>query len=159
MDSAGSINYALSFKSAWSFTRGLTTDLLGEMSESDLLFLPGPQLGAFWKQFRHVGRVQECYLHALNPENQDLSPEGKSYDYGPSKKWLQAYLNRLDDSLFEMVDSLDWLSELDWFGEKVNTFEHLMRMVTHETMHHGQWVVYMRLMNKSFPDSWLVWGL
>ncbi len=152
-------DYSLAFSSAWSFTRGLTRDLLDEMSDSDLLFLPGPQLGAFWKQFRHVGRVQECYIDALSTGKIDFSPEGKSYDQGPSKKWLIEYLNRLDKTLFELIEALDWEAEMDWFGEDVRIFEHMMRMVTHETLHHGQWVVYMRLMNKAFPDSWMVWGL
>lgn len=152
-------DHALAFGSAWTFSRSLTLDLLEEMTESDLLFLPGPQLGAFWKQFRHVGRVQECYIDALSTGKIDFSPEGKSYDQGPSKEWLQAYLKRLDDSLFALLDDIDWEAEMDWFGEKVKIFEHLMRLVTHETLHHGQWIVYMRLMNKPFPDSWIVWGL
>lgn len=152
-------NYALAFRSAWSFTRGLTLDLLEEMSESDLLFLPGQQLGAFWKQFRHVGRVQECYIDALSTGNIDFSPEGKSYDHGPSKEWLKAYLKRLDENLFELSQTVEWTAQMDWFGEKVNIFDHLMRMVMHETLHHGQWVVYVRLMNKPFPESWGVWGL
>src|SRR6185436_11072076 len=100
-------NYSLAFSSAWTFTRGLTTDLLEDMSDSDLLFLPGPQLGAFWKQFRHVGRVQECYMDALTTGSVDFTVEGKSYDQGPSKKWLQEYLKRLDDNLFAMVDKTD----------------------------------------------------
>jgi uncharacterized damage-inducible protein DinB len=156
---ASDYNYSLAFSSAWSFSRGLTRDLLNEMSDSDLLFLPGPQLGAFWKQFRHVGRVQECYLDALTTGNVDFSPEGKSYDHGPSKKWLKEYLARLDKNMFQVVKDIDWTEEMDWFGEKVNIFEHMMRLVTHETLHHGQWIVYMRLMNKPFPDSWIVWGV
>lgn len=152
-------DYAMTVRQAWSFTRGLTFDLLSEMSEADLLFLPGPQLGPFWKQFRHVGRVQECYIDALSTGKIDFSPEGKSYDQGPSKQWLQAYLKRLDDSLFPMLTTLDWTAELDWFGVKVRVFDHFLRMVTHETLHHGQWIVYLRLMNKNFPDSWEVWGL
>ncbi|MBX9689238.1 MAG: DinB family protein, partial [Candidatus Obscuribacterales bacterium] len=152
-------DYSAAFSSAWTFSRSLTNDLLAEMNESELLFLPGPQLGAFWKQFRHVGRVQECYMEALNTGKIDFSPEGKSYDQGPSKKWLQAYLKGLDQSLFENIKEIDWLAETDWYGEKVNVFEHLMRMVAHETLHHGQWIVYLRLMNKAFPDSWGSWGL
>jgi len=156
---ASEFDYSLAFSSAWTFTRGLTHDLLKDMSDSDLLFLPGPQLGAFWKQFRHVGRVQECYIEALSTGNMDFSPAGKSYDQGPSKRWLVEYLGRLDESLFEMLPELDWTCRMDWFGEKVRIFEHLMRLVTHETLHHGQWIVYMRLMNKTFPESWSVWGL
>lgn len=159
IQASSNFSYSNAFRSAWSFTRSLTTDLLDEMSESDLLFLPGPQLGAFWKQFRHVGRVQECYIEALSTRSIDFTPAGKSYDQGPSKQWLQAYLKRLDDGLFELIDEIDWESDVDWFGEKVNVFEHMMRMESHETLHHGQWIVYMRLMNKTFPESWIAWGL
>ena len=98
-------------------------------------------------------------MNALTGGNIDYSPQGKSYDHGPSKRWLQEYLTRLDNNLFELADQVDWLAKIDWFGAKVQTFEHLMRLVSHETLHHGQWVVYMRLMNKPFPDSWAVWGL
>lgn len=34
-----------------------------------------------------------------------------------------------------------------------------MRLLSHEVLHHGQWIVQMRLLNRPFPESWGVWGL
>jgi hypothetical protein len=45
------------FKSEWTFTRGLTLDLLDSLSEVELSEPPGRDLGPFWKQFRHIGRL------------------------------------------------------------------------------------------------------
>jgi len=63
------------FKSEWTFTRGLTLDLLNSLSEVELSEPPGSDIGPFWKQFRHVGtlrewgyfkgRFQDVYCHSL----------------------------------------------------------------------------------------------
>ena len=49
------------FKREWTFARGLTVDLLDSLSDAQLNETPAANLGPFWKQFRHVGRLQECY--------------------------------------------------------------------------------------------------
>lgn len=160
MENWESVDFSRSFQSAWTFTRGLTRDLLTTLSTEDLLFVPGPGMGALWKQFRHVGRVQECYMEALTTRRINFTPEGKSYDGGPQKEWLIDYLDRLDDGLFDLLRrDVDWTSDVDWFEEKVNLFEHLMRLESHETLHHGQWIVYLKLMNRPFPESWAAWGV
>lgn len=153
------VDFSRSFRSAWTFTRGLTNDLLSVLSTQDLMFVPGPGMGALWKQFRHVGRVQECYMEALTTRKIDFTPAGKSYDGGPQKEWLINYLDRLDDGMFDLLRDVDWTSQVDWFDEQVNLFEHLMRLESHETLHHGQWIVYLKLMNRTFPESWSAWGV
>ena len=52
------------FKSEWNFTRKLTLELLDSLTDVELSKSPGGDLGPFWKQFRHVGRLQECYVEA-----------------------------------------------------------------------------------------------
>jgi len=32
-------------------------------------------------------------------------------------------------------------------------------MADHETLHHGMFVVYARLLGRNFPSSWKTWGL
>jgi DinB superfamily len=49
------------FKNEWVFTRSLTLDLLDSLTDAELAKSPSPRVGPFWKQFRHVGRLQECY--------------------------------------------------------------------------------------------------
>ena len=47
------------FDAPWRLARGLSRDLLLSLKDSDLLFSPGERVGPLWKQFRHLGRVQE----------------------------------------------------------------------------------------------------
>ena len=46
------------FKSEWKFTRGLTLELLDSLTDAELAETPNRDVGPFWKQFRHVGRLQ-----------------------------------------------------------------------------------------------------
>jgi hypothetical protein len=41
----------------------------------------------------------------------------------------------------------------------VSVFQHLMRMLAHETLHHGQWILYARLLEKKLPPGWKAWGV
>jgi len=34
-----------------------------------------------------------------------------------------------------------------------------MRMLAHEILHHGQWILYARLLKKQFPPGWKAWGV
>ncbi len=115
------------FKSEWKFTRGLTLELLDSLTDAELGEAPGPDVGPFWKQFRHVGRLQECYQEALN-----------------SRKIRFDYKNN---------------ATIEWEGEMAGVFQHLMRMLGHETLHHGQWIIYARLMGKKLPPGWKAWGV
>ncbi len=121
------------FKSEWKFTRGLTLELLDSLTDAELGETPGPGLGPFWKQFRHVGRLQECYQEALNSR-------------------------ALDRELVQAVERVDWNATIEWEGEMASVFQHLMRMLAHETLHHGQWIIYARLTGKTLPPGWKAWG-
>jgi uncharacterized damage-inducible protein DinB len=48
---------------------------------------------------------------------------------------------------------------IDWFGEPKSVGEHLMCLADHELLHHGQWIVYRRLLGGAFPKSWDQWGV
>src|SRR5262245_60458711 len=87
------------FEDQWRFAPGLTPDLLLSMDEADLRFSPGQGLGPLWKQFRHVGRVQENYQRALASGRIEFSFEGTSYGGGASRKELIGYLDRVDAEL------------------------------------------------------------
>ncbi len=147
------------FKSSWSFNRQLTLDLISALSDNDLLFSPSPALGPFWKQFRHVGRVQECYMDALNTGKIVFAAEMGSYSGGPHGQGLADYLRELDQNMNNLLAEVDPSSTIDWEEESVDIAEHLLRMDSHEVLHHGQCILYMRLAGKQFPASWAVWGL
>ena len=84
------------FKSEWKFTRRLTLELLDSLTDAELSQTPSRELGPFWKQFRHVGRLQECYMEALNTKKIKFDYRNKRYRGGCSKNALKAYLRALD---------------------------------------------------------------
>jgi uncharacterized damage-inducible protein DinB len=148
-----------SFASEWNFTRRLTLELLESLPDAELGETPGRGFGAFWKQFRHVSRIQECYLDALRSGRIKFDYENKRYRGGCSRDSLKAYLQELDRDLLRAPEELDWHRTIDWDGKSVNVFQHLMRMLSHETLHHGQWIFYARLMEKKMPPGWKAWGV
>lgn len=150
---------ANSFQQSWNFTRSLSHALLENLDEDALLFSPGANLGDFWKQFRHIGRVQENYVAALRTHKVTFGTENCTYSGDGSKASLIAYLKSLDKALDHELNNLNWEDRIGWFGEEIDVFEHLSRMIGHENLHHGQFIVYMRLLGRKFPPSWLVWGL
>ena len=147
------------FKNEWTFTRGLTLELLDSLTDTELAYAPATGLGPFWKQFRHVGRLQECYQEALNTKKITFDYGNKRYRAGCSQDGLRIYLQQLDQELLQAVGKLDWNMSIEWEGETATVFQHLMRMLAHEILHHGQWILYARLMGKKMPPSWKAWGV
>jgi uncharacterized damage-inducible protein DinB len=147
------------FQTQWSFVRGLTKDLLEVMSEEELAVTPNPKVGPWWKQFRHMGRVQENYLNAVHSGEISFGFEGCSYSGGPSGAALSDYLNVLDGRMADILAKADLSMKIDWFGENKSLAEHFLSLSDHEVLHHGQWIVYRLQLGGRFPRSWEVWGL
>jgi hypothetical protein len=147
------------FKCEWTFTRGLTLDLLDSLSEVELSEPPGRDLGPLWKQFRHIGRLQECYQNALNTGRIKFDYDHKRYRGGCSRDTLKNYLQEIDGELLRAIEHMDWNMSINWDGKDVGIFQHLMRMQSHEILHHGQWILYARLMELKLPASWKAWGV
>lgn len=147
------------FHHQWKHIRRLTHDLLLALSEGELTASPGGELGPWWKQFRHVGRVQENYLQALDSGTIDFGIEGTTYAGGVSKEALGDYLVQLDRRLQAFLDGGFPRQTVNWFGRPKPVAEHLLLMADHETLHHGQWIAYRKLLGGAFPKSWAVWGV
>jgi uncharacterized damage-inducible protein DinB len=147
------------FKREWTFTRGLTLELLDSLTDVELSETPAPSLGPFWKQFRHVGRLQECYQEALNSKKIRFDYKNKRYRGGCSKNALRAYLRALDRELLQAIEQVNWHATIEWEGGTASVFQHLMRMLAHEILHHGQWILYAKLMGKQLPAGWKAWGV
>jgi uncharacterized damage-inducible protein DinB len=146
------------FKNEWKLTRGLTLELLDSLTDAELGETPGPGVGPLWKQFRHLGRLQECYMEALNTKKIKFDYSNKRYRGGCSKNALRAYLRALDRELVQAIAAVDWNANIEWEDGMASVFQHLMRMLAHETLHHGQWILYARLLEKKLP-GWKAWGV
>lgn len=120
---------------------------------------PDAIIGPWWKQFRHVGRVQENYLNAIDTGVVKFGFENATYHGGKSQEELRKYLQRLDDRLNLVLQTQIQRREIDWFGKKLPVAKHLLYVADHELLHHGQWIIYARLMKKKMPASWKLWGV
>ncbi len=143
--------------SEWAFARQLTTDLLDASSDSDLDYRLHATCGAFWKQFRHIARVHEAYLTALETGRISFEADG-SYDGGASVDALRSHLEDLKRNHDRSFAVADPAATIDWFGEAIPVEIHLVRLLTHETLHHGQLMLYWRALGHPFPESWESWG-
>lgn len=135
----------------------MTRDLLGALRPEELLWTPGPGVGPLWKHFRHVGRVQQNFLQGLDAGVMSFPVPEDGYQGGPNSSELLAYPQRLDADLEQRISSLDWTNVVAWPGDSVTVGEHLVRMVSHETLHHGIWITCCRLLGKRLPASWAAW--
>jgi len=137
----------------------MTNDLLESVTNEDLHKSPDESLGPWWKQFRHMGRVQENYLQAVESGTVQFGFEGASYNGGASKIELQKYLINLDNRLAAIIKNTDVSLKINWFGENKSLGQHLMYLADHEVLHHGQWIIYRRQLGGVFPPSWSAWDL
>lgn len=146
------------FRSEWVFARGLTRDLLGALAPDELLWTPGQGIGPLWKHFRHLGRVQQNYLLGLDAGVMAFPIPENRYRAGPDRSGLLTYLDELDVELEHRLGQLDWSRTVAWpEGDFVTGGQHLLRLVSHETLHHGIWIACCRLLGKRLPASWAAW--
>ena len=146
----------------WQFCRQLTYSLLESLSDDDLSFSPGDGMGQFWMQFRHLGRIQTNFLQGIRTLEMHFDAHGGGYSGRSTSHELADYLHNLDAELILLLRVVDIATSIRWEapGDTPQVWEHLSRMISHEYLHHGQWVVYMRLLGRPFPQSWnWAWGL
>jgi hypothetical protein len=144
--------------SEFHWARGLTQDLLKSCTESDLHSRLRPEFGPLWKQFRHIGRVHENYLHAMHTGKIEFGFRNCSYSGGASKEALLGYFDQLSHHHNCELMKTPASMTIDWFGEATTMPIHVSRLMAHETLHHGQLILCWRALNKSFPESWGSWG-
>jgi uncharacterized damage-inducible protein DinB len=144
--------------SEWKWARSLTVDLLKSVTPDDLSFVINESSGPLWKQFRHMGRVQENYLNAIESGQIGFGIEGCTHLLAPSKEELLDYLNALEQRFDLLLENVTPSTVIDWFGQPASLKSHITRMLMHETLHHGQLILYVRAIGKAFPESWRAWG-
>jgi hypothetical protein len=93
------------FISQWKFLRSLTQDLLKTILQEELIHAPNASLGPWCKQFRHVARVQENYLNAIETGTVKFGFEDTTYQGRESKEGPQKYLQRMDDRLYALLQT------------------------------------------------------
>jgi hypothetical protein len=74
-----------------------------------------------------------------------------------SKENLEAYMRHLDGDLLDALRGLtpDQLGgRIEWGQTALTLRQHLLRLLQHETLHHGMWVFYAKIADLPLPPSW-----
>jgi hypothetical protein len=142
--------------SEWNWARGLSLDLLKALSKDDIHKQPLTITGSWGKQFRHLGRVQENYISAINTGEVVFSTINCTYTGAINQESLIEYLIKLDQILITALNSE--IKTINWFGEAWSIEKHLQAMISHEILHHGQLILYAKISQFALPSSWNAWG-
>jgi hypothetical protein len=43
---------------------------------------------------------------------------------------------------------------IQWEREQLSPLRHLVRLLQHETLHHGMWAIYAKVADLPLPPSW-----
>lgn len=146
------------FAKTWQFTRSLTYDFLKVLNEQDLSYSPQLEFGTIGKQIRHVGDVQECYLHALETGVADFSKKRMDLAMEQSLAKLEAHLRQQDLRLYDLLAKFDRdpiNQMIVWPTTKLSVLEHLFLLPQHEAIHQGQWSLAARQHGLELPKSWV----
>lgn len=147
----------------WTATRRLTYDLLAALPYSVMNFSPHADFGTLVRQIRHVGDIQARYIAAIESGKMDFAGR-RQRNLERSKDDIIAYLRSLDDLLFATLAGLSTdrlTATIDWGGDDhPSLVQHLIRLLQHETLHHGMWAFYAKIADLPLPDSWQqTWAL
>ena len=142
----------------WHWARNLTIELLNACSETDLMFELNDSSGVLWKQFRHIGRVHENYLTSIEAGTAQFDTASGTYTYGNSKTDLLNYFDILQTRHQATLKDLSTSTTVSWFGEQISMELHITRLLSHETLHHGQLIFYWRALGNEFTPEWESWG-
>ncbi|HLZ15237.1 MAG TPA: DinB family protein [Candidatus Saccharimonadales bacterium] len=138
----------------WRLARAETLELLGALSDQDLLFRP---VGAKWQplyyQFACMARSQLVYARALQTGKMDFA-----YFTDPMlpDKQVQNDQERLK-ALFTQAERA-WLTAVQtgtgvqWPEYTLSLPAHIYRLISHERLHHGQLISYFTMAELELPE-------
>jgi uncharacterized damage-inducible protein DinB len=145
---------------AWRSARALTYDFLHSLPYAIMNFSPHPGFGTLARQIRHIGEIQACYLGAITTGQMDFAARPRQRALEQSKERLMAYLQEQDAGLRNVLGEADVTRPIQWSSGTVTLLTHLLRLLQHETLHHGMWIFYAKIAELDLPQSWReAWNL
>lgn len=146
--------------------QNLAMDILKMLTDKQLDFTVGKNMGTLGEQFRHMARVRLQYSEAI--ESKKVSPTKKTIDptIAKSKEKLIELWQKVNQEIPQILGKMsaeelenikiDWKH---WGDDSMDIYSHLQALIDHENLHNGQIIVYVRTMGLKFPESWKAWGL
>ena len=150
----------------WKFIQNLAFDVLKMLTDDQLGFTVGKNMGTLGEQFRHMARVRFQYAEAIETNKVDNTIEKIDPEAAKSKAKLIELWEKANQKLLAVLENAN-SDELEsaminwkhWGVDEMNIHDHFNALMDHETLHNGQIVVYLRTMELKFPKSWETWGL
>lgn len=148
------------------FCQDLAMDILQMLTDEQLGFTVGKNMGTLGEQFRHMARVRLQYSEAI--ENKKVEPTKETLDLSiaKSKERLIELWEKVNQKIPQILEKIsaeelenlkiDWKH---WGVDSMDIYRHLQALIDHENLHNGQIIVYVRTMGLKFPESWKAWGL
>ena len=148
------------------FCQDLAMDILKMLTDEQLNFTVGKNMGTLGEQFRHMARIRLQYSEAI--ENKKVEPTKETIDpsIAKSKEPLIELWKKVNQKIPQILEKMsakelenlkiDWKH---WGVDSMDIYSHLQALIDHENLHNGQIIVYVRTMGLKFPESWSAWGL
>ena len=150
----------------WQFIQNLAFDVLKMLSDEQLDFTVGKNMGTLGEQFRHMARVRFQYAEAIENKKVDNTIEKIDPKVAKSKSKLVELWEKANQKLLSILENTNsnepenmMINWKHWGIDEMNIHDHFNALMDHETLHNGQVIVYLRTMGLKFPKSWESWGL
>ena len=150
----------------WQFIQNLAFDVLKMLSDEQLDFTVGKNMGTLGEQFRHMARVRFQYAEAIENKKVDNTIEKIDPKVAKSKSKLVELWEKANQKLLSILENANsnepenmMINWKHWGIDEMNIHDHFNALMDHETLHNGQIIVYLRTMGLKFPKSWESWGL
>lgn len=148
------------------FCQDLAMDILKVLTDEQLGFTVGKNMGTLGEQFRHMARVRLQYSEAVETKKVEPTKEIIDPSIAKSKEKLIELWQKVNQKIPQILEKMsaeelenlkiDWKH---WGVDSMDIYSHLQALIDHENLHNGQIIVYVRTMGLKFPESWKAWGL
>jgi hypothetical protein len=159
-------NYVTSFVRQWNFVRSETLEILISLSDEQLLFQPTgtDKWQPLYYQFTCIARTQMVYAKAIKEGKMSFnwfeSDEFPDKHEIKTKQGLKDLLNKADTmwsaAIVERRRDEDF--QIAWPGFKQSLPNHIVSLISHERIHHGELISYLTLggfvLPKNFKQNW-----
>jgi len=142
------------------FCQDLAMDILKMLTDEQLDFAVGKNMGTLGEQFRHMARVRLQYSEAVKTKKVEQTKETIDPSITKSKEKLIELWEKVNKKIPQILEKMS-VKELEnlkidwkhWSVDSMDIYSHLQALIDHENLHNGQIVVYVRTMDLKFPES------
>lgn len=160
-------NFITSFIRSWNFVRSETINILDSLDDEKLKYKPeGDKWQPLYWEFGCIGRTQIVYANGIKTGTMDFSlfhsDKIPSKDANKKKEDIRKFLEECDkkwtDAIRERRREEDFLVKWPGFNQPLPV--HISSLISHERLHHGQFISYFTFAGFELPHEFKMnWAL